>query len=118
MSKAIFNTNLIHPRLSLASFRNILFFCVGFEVLIAVVMKSSAFWDIMPYSQFKVNRRFGVTCRLSPKGRRISQARDQHEAGSKQTRSSETSVDFQRTARRYIPEDRTLQIICLHLFVP
>jgi hypothetical protein len=25
------------------------------------------------------------------------------------TYSSETSVDFQRTTRRYIPEDRTLQ---------
>jgi hypothetical protein len=37
----------------------------------------------------------------------------QHEAGSKQalkmesTRSSETLVDFQRTTRRYIPEDGT-----------
>jgi hypothetical protein len=28
----------------------------------------------------------------------------------KATFSSETSVDFQRNARRYIPEDRTLQV--------
>jgi hypothetical protein len=31
----------------------------------------------------KVNRRFGGTCRLHPQGRRISQARDQSEAGGK-----------------------------------
>jgi hypothetical protein len=32
---------------------------VGFEVLTAVVMNSSVFWDIMPCSPLKVNRRFG-----------------------------------------------------------
>jgi ribosome maturation factor RimP len=34
-------------------------YCVGFEVLTAVVMKSNVFWDIMPCSPLKVNRRFG-----------------------------------------------------------
>jgi hypothetical protein len=31
--------------------------------------------------------------------------------------SSERSVDFQRTARRYIPEDRTLRILRSEVFV-
>jgi hypothetical protein len=37
---------------------------VGFEVLTAVVMKSSIFWDITPCSPLKVNQRFGGTYRL------------------------------------------------------
>jgi hypothetical protein len=36
----------------------------GSEVLTAVVMKSSAFWDITPCSPLRVNRRFGETCRF------------------------------------------------------
>jgi hypothetical protein len=36
---------------------------VGFEVLTAVVMKSSILSDIMPCSPLKANRRFGGTCR-------------------------------------------------------
>jgi hypothetical protein len=31
---------------------------IGFEVLTAVVIKSSILWDIMPCSPLKVNRRF------------------------------------------------------------
>jgi hypothetical protein len=58
-------------------------------------MKLFIFWDITPCSPLIVNRRFGGTCR------RISQARNQCEAGTKQLKmdacSSETSVDFQRT---------------------
>jgi hypothetical protein len=42
-------------------------------------MKSSVFWDIMPYSQWKVNRRFAATCRLHLQGRRIGQAKNQGE---------------------------------------
>jgi hypothetical protein len=38
--------------------------CVGFDYLTAVVMKSSVFWDIKPYSLMIVNRRFGGTYRL------------------------------------------------------
>jgi hypothetical protein len=34
---------------------------VGFEVHTAVVMKSAIFWDIMPCSPLKANRRFGGT---------------------------------------------------------
>jgi hypothetical protein len=46
---------------------------VRFEVLTALVMKSSIFWDIAPCSLLGVNRRFGGTCRLHPEGRSISQ---------------------------------------------
>jgi hypothetical protein len=98
------------------------------EVLTALVMNSSIFWDIVP---FKVKRRFAGTCRLRVQGWSLSQTINRHDAGSKQrlmpvsclaysstlkmkaTWSSETSVDFQRTTRRYIPEDRTLQEVHL-----
>jgi hypothetical protein len=59
--------------------RNVL----GCKVLTAVVMKSSVFWDITPFSPLKVNRRFGGTRRLHVQGRRISQARNQRKAGGK-----------------------------------
>jgi hypothetical protein len=78
----------------------------GFEVLTAVVMKTTLFWDITPCSSFKFNRRFGGTYRLHLQGRRISRARNQHEGDRKQ---SLMPVDFQRTTRRYIPEDSTFQ---------
>jgi hypothetical protein len=38
----------------------------------------------MPYSPLKVNQRFGGTCYLHLQGLKVSQARNQHEAGSKQ----------------------------------
>jgi hypothetical protein len=41
---------------------------VGFEVLTAVVMKSSVFWDITPCSPLKVNRCFGGTYRIHLQG--------------------------------------------------
>jgi hypothetical protein len=47
---------------------------VGFEVLTAVVMKSSIFSDITPCSLLKINLCFGRTCR------KISQERNQREA--------------------------------------
>jgi hypothetical protein len=37
---------------------------VGFEVLTAVVMKSTIFWDITLCSPLSVNQRFGGTYRL------------------------------------------------------
>jgi hypothetical protein len=43
------------------------------------------FWDITPCSQLEVNRRFGGECRLHLQEARINQARNQHEAGSKQS---------------------------------
>jgi hypothetical protein len=82
-------------------------------------LKSSVFWDITPCSPLKVNWRFGGTCRLHLQGRRVSQVRNLLVAcflawlilrpwrwGSHVT--PETSVDFQRTTQRYIPEDLTL----------
>jgi hypothetical protein len=36
---------------------------VGFEVLTAVIMKNSVFWDMMLCSSLKVNQRSGRTCR-------------------------------------------------------
>jgi hypothetical protein len=52
-------------------------FVVGFEVLTAVVMKSSIFWNIRPCSPSKVNRCFDGTCRLHLQTQRISRARNQ-----------------------------------------
>jgi hypothetical protein len=43
---------------------------VGFEVLTAVVMKSTIFWDITPCSPLSVNQRFGVTYYLHLQGRK------------------------------------------------
>jgi hypothetical protein len=45
---------------------------VGFEVLTAVVLKSSTFWDITSCSPLKVNRHFGGPCLFHLQGRRIS----------------------------------------------
>jgi hypothetical protein len=75
----------------------------GFDVLTAMVMNSSIFWDITSCIPLKVNRRFEGICRLYLQGRRISQARNQGEV-----RWKAEPVNFQRTTRRYIPEDRTL----------
>jgi hypothetical protein len=50
------------------------------------VRKWIFFWVITPSSLFKIKRRFRGICRLHLQGRRISRARKQHEAGSKQSR--------------------------------
>jgi hypothetical protein len=42
----------------------------GFEVLTAVALKNTIFWDIRPCSPLSVNRRFGGTYRLHLQGRR------------------------------------------------
>jgi hypothetical protein len=56
---------------------------IRIKVLTAVVMKSSAFWNITPPSPLKVNRLFRGTCRLHLQCRKISQARNKREAGDK-----------------------------------
>jgi hypothetical protein len=90
-------------------------------------MKSTILWDITPCSPLKFNRRFGGKYRLYLRGRRISRARNQRERTRLATCfhvgfflslssslkmeticSSETSVVFQRTTRRYIPVDSIL----------
>jgi hypothetical protein len=55
----------------------------------------------MPHSPLEINGRFGGMYRLHILSRRINQAKYQHETGTKM-------VDFQRTPRRYILEDRIL----------
>jgi hypothetical protein len=46
--------------------------CSECDVLTAVVMKSSVFWDITRCSLLKVKRHFGETCHFHLQGRRIS----------------------------------------------
>jgi hypothetical protein len=55
------------------------------KVRYRVDKRSSIFWDISPCSLLKVNLSFGGICRLHLQGRRTSQARNQHEACSKQS---------------------------------
>jgi hypothetical protein len=62
--------NIYHPR---------------FEVLTAIIKKNSIFWDKMLCSLLKVIQHFRVTCHLHLQHKKISQARSQHEAGSKQS---------------------------------
>jgi hypothetical protein len=57
-------------------------FLVVFKVLTPVIIKSSIFWDVTSCSPLKVNRRFGVKCRLHLQDRIVSQARNRHEADS------------------------------------
>jgi hypothetical protein len=79
---------------------------------------------LTPCSPLKVNRRFGRICCLHFYGWRVSQARNQHEAGRQvkavsclaysstlkmeASSSSETSVGFWLTTLSSIPEDSTL----------
>jgi hypothetical protein len=109
-----------------------LVFLVGFDVLTAAVMKSTVFWYITPCSPMKVNERFRGTYRPYLQGRRISRAWNQTElclspaftlascsAYSSTLNigaidSSETSVAFQRTTRRYIPGYITLSSPCIN----
>jgi hypothetical protein len=48
-------------------------------------MKGSIFWNITPCCPLKVDRHFRGTRRLHRQGGRISQARNQYEANSKQS---------------------------------
>jgi hypothetical protein len=93
------------------------------------VKKSSVFWDITLCIPLKVNWSFGGTSLLLFKGQRISQARNQCEAGSckfccwflafltsapkmEVTCSSRTLIDYCWTTHSYISEDRTLHNYC------
>jgi hypothetical protein len=79
--------------------------CVRFEVLTAVVMKNSVFGDMTPCSPLKVNRRFG-----GPPGFTLVAFLLFSTLKMEATCSSEMLIDFQRTARNSIPEDRNLQL--------
>jgi hypothetical protein len=56
----------------------------GFQILIAVFINTSIFWDITPCDPLKVNRRFGRTYGIHIQGQRLNQARNQRGADSKQ----------------------------------
>jgi hypothetical protein len=94
--------------------------CIGFEVLTAVVMKSSVFWDITPCSSLKVNRCFGGTCRLHLQDRIISQERDNNKASRKKISASCWSLArlILRFWRRrwHVPPKRRLTFNGLHAF--
>jgi hypothetical protein len=80
-------------------------------------LKSFIFWGATPCSTSKVNRRFGGTCRLHLQGRKVfatcfmlvSCLAYFSTFNMEATCNPETSVNFQRTMRRYIPEARTLR---------
>jgi hypothetical protein len=88
---------------------------IGIEVLTAVVMKSSIFWDITPCSTSKAGRRFGGICLhhqgLLPTSSLVSCLAYYLTLKMEATCSSETSVDFQRTTLHYIPKNIILQAI-------
>jgi hypothetical protein len=62
-------------------------------------MNIPVFWDITPCRPLKINWRFGGTCRLYKQGQRISEARNWHKAGNKQS-----SVNVQGATWLYSPE--------------
>jgi hypothetical protein len=81
---------------------------IRFEVLTAAVMKSSIFWDIMPCSPLEVNGRSGGSRRsVATYFTLVSCLAYSSTLRMEATCSCETSVDFKRTTRRYITEDRT-----------
>jgi hypothetical protein len=58
---------------------------VELEVLTAMAMMSSILLAITPYGPLQVDRCFGGTCRLYLQGRSVNQARNQRQAGRKQS---------------------------------
>jgi hypothetical protein len=73
------------------------------EVLAAVVVESTVFWNIMPYNTLEVNRRFRGTYHLLLQGQIVIQARNQCESKRQNTDSALIlSVDIRWTTRRYI----------------
>jgi hypothetical protein len=85
---------------------------VGSEVLTAVVMKSTIFWDITPCSPLTVRRNMSPTSACHPAFTLVSCSAYSSILKMEATCSFETSVDFQQTTRRYILEDSTLLSVC------
>jgi hypothetical protein len=82
------DSNILHLQkklnIKLLLFANSDKFYSGFYILRVVVMNSFIFWNIRPCSPLKVNWCFGGMCHFNLQGKRISQARNQCEACSKQ----------------------------------
>jgi hypothetical protein len=57
-------------------------FTVIFEVLTVVIMKSTIFWDVMPYSKLEVHKWFGEIYCLHLKDQRVNQASNKQAASS------------------------------------
>jgi hypothetical protein len=93
-SKINFKSNLFFGHSSA------LFIKVISEILKEVVVKSFIFWDKTSCNPFKANRRFRGIFRLPLQSYSILRMENIF--------SSEKSFDFQRSTRRYIPENRTL----------
>jgi hypothetical protein len=83
---------------------------LGYEVLTAVVMQNTVFWDITLCSPFKVNIHFGGTYHLHLQIR-ISRARFQRK---KQVASTLLATFFPWRWRRYVPPKRRLTFNGLH----
>jgi hypothetical protein len=98
-------TNII--RVIVAHRYIILFICIGFKALIAVVMKNSGFWVIMPCNP---KSRWLAELGSQPAFMLISLVACSSILKMEATCSSETSIDFQQTTRRYIPGGRTLHL--------
>jgi hypothetical protein len=73
-----------------------------------MAMKSSVIREMMLYSVVKVSQCLRRTHCLQLQGRRVSQARNHHQAGSEQSCSP---CWFHHTIQHYMPEDRSLQKI-------
>jgi hypothetical protein len=86
----------IRPIRFISSLTNILRIHVGFEVLTAVVMKSSIFWDIT--AELYLPPSLMLVCCLAYSSTLKTEV----------TCSSETSVHFQRSTQRYISEYKNL----------
>jgi hypothetical protein len=71
----------------------------GFEVLTAVGKKMAVFWVVAPCSLVEIYRRFRGPC-CDDEGIALMM---------EAARSSETSVNFYQTTRRYNPEDNHLR---------
>jgi hypothetical protein len=87
----------------------------GFEVLTAVAMKSSTFWDIMPYTPPKIDEHFIWTFHLHLIVEELAKWETSMTLAvswayflilkMEAIHYSETSVNFHLTTRYYIPED-------------
>jgi hypothetical protein len=88
-------------RILLDVLREITIKLLGFQVLRAVVMKSSIFWDITPCSPLKDNLRFGGTCRLQLLEKLIIRPWRRHVP-------PKSRLTFNGLQRRYIPKRRSI----------